>query len=271
MTKQVPARRQGNTETSNAVNLVWQTHSSTESSSSKTSSPLFSIGSIGAKALQVTPRDRSYLRQGGFLPARHPITGRGTCATGRSQQHPGQGRREAGLVAIRKTARAPEEAQLIPTLTHPPFSCLSVIYPSSLLSASTAATMELRHWHRDDSASSESGDSSDGMHDENCAGCLRIVKEEEERLRSWQENEPVVEGGIDLEGEHETLVLHPGLIRREYMLSPYKRMLRAVVSFDPWTAVPRWEDVVGFIQPDSNPKETAPLPRDPFPPTTPPT
>lgn len=69
--------------------------------------------------------------------------------------------------------------------------------------------MEIRHWQRDDSVSSESGDSGDGMHDENCAGCLRIVKDEKERLRSWQESEGVVESGTDLEGEHETLLSAP--------------------------------------------------------------
>lgn len=87
--------------------------------------------------------------------------------------------------------------------------------------------MELRHWQREESVSSESGDSGDGMHDENCAGCLRIVKEEEERLRSWQENERVVEAGTGLEGEHATLLLCRRLAYRGSVSSPYKCTLRA--------------------------------------------
>ncbi|SPO04833.1 uncharacterized protein DNG_07518 [Cephalotrichum gorgonifer] len=59
--------------------------------------------------------------------------------------------------------------------------------------------MEIGEWRRDDSdANGESTDSDGGMHDENCAGCLRIVKaEEERRIGSWSEER--VEVGLDVE------------------------------------------------------------------------
>lgn len=64
--------------------------------------------------------------------------------------------------------------------------------------------MEFKVWQQDDSDVYDSGTSDDGMHDENCAGCLRIVKAEEERLRVWPEGARSggrEEKGLDLEGE----------------------------------------------------------------------
>ena len=69
--------------------------------------------------------------------------------------------------------------------------------------------MELRHWQRAESDASESEDSGDGMHDENCPGCLRIVKEEEERLRRWPQNGGLAKDSTALEGEHETRLQRP--------------------------------------------------------------
>lgn len=98
--------------------------------------------------------------------------------------------------------------------------------------------MELRHWQRDDSESSESGDSGDEMHDENCAGCLRIMKEEEERLRAcWRENGRLVEGGTHVKGELETQ-LSPALPWCQvYILLSSTHMPRAVVSSAAGSAV----------------------------------
>ena len=67
--------------------------------------------------------------------------------------------------------------------------------------------MELRHWQRDDSERSESGESAVTPHDENCPGCLRIMEEEEERYRVQREKAKASEDDTDLQGEHPILAL----------------------------------------------------------------
>lgn len=68
-----------------------------------------------------------------------------------------------------------------------PFSLSSSAILLPLVSASSIETMELGHWQRDDSSYGDSEDSGDGIPDGDCAGCSRIVRDEEEKRRVWGE------------------------------------------------------------------------------------
>lgn len=76
--------------------------------------------------------------------------------------------------------------------------------------------MELGHWQRQDSDYDGSEDSGDGISDDNCAGCSRIMREEEEKRRIWREGkegQSSGEDGPDSNGKLEVLPCYHSPIR----------------------------------------------------------